>query len=95
MKIDESAVYVDQSNRRVYEIARPQGSPKYAVRDMTRLNLDIGLPGFAAVAVQRQPDTFVHIPRGDGTVALRCCATPRTTSPAGGGSRPRARSRTS
>jgi hypothetical protein len=69
VRIDKSGVYVNQSERRVYAIVPEKGGPSYDVNDLTRLNLDIGVPGFRWAAVQRQPDTVIHFPLGDGRSA--------------------------
>ena len=89
VRIDKSGVYVNQSERRVYAIVPEQGGPSYDVNDLTRLNLDIGVPGFRWAAVQRQPDTVIHFPLGDGA-ARRFFTIRRTTSSAGRGSRRKA-----
>lgn len=68
-RIDERAVYVDSANRRVYELIYDLALYNYKPGDLTRLNPDIGLPGFVDIEVQRQPDTRVHLIRGDGQVA--------------------------
>jgi hypothetical protein len=70
VKVDDKAIYVDKSGRRVYELAFSNDSGDYADRDLTRLNLDIGMQGFVDMAVQRQPDTRVHLVRGDGQAAV-------------------------
>lgn len=70
VKVDDKVIYVDKSGRRVYELAFSNSSGDYADRDLTRLNLDIGAQGFVDMAVQRQPDTRVHLVRSDGTVAV-------------------------
>lgn len=68
-KIDTNGVFVQRSNRRVYELAFDPNRADYSAFDLTRLNPDIGLTGFAGVAAQRQPDTIVHLVRADGIVA--------------------------
>lgn len=70
VRIDDKAIYVDKSGRRVYELAFSNDSGDYADRDLTRLNLDIGAHGFVDMAVQRQADTRVHLVRGDGQAAV-------------------------
>lgn len=69
VKIDTRGVFVQQSGRKVYELSFNPNTVDYATRDLTRLNFDIGIPGFVDLAVQRQPDTFVHLVRDDGIVA--------------------------
>jgi hypothetical protein len=68
-KIDQRGIFVQKSNRRVYGLQIDASKGDYVAKDLTRLNLDIGLEGFVDMAAQRQPDTVVHIPRGDGEVA--------------------------
>lgn len=70
VKIDTRGVYVQQSGRRVYELAFNSQALDYAARDLTRLNIDIGKPGFVAIDVQRQPDTNIHLVRTEGQVAV-------------------------
>ncbi len=69
-KIDTRGVFVQKSNRKVYELAFQAESGDYRPRDLTRLNLDIGVPGFLDIAVQRQPDTQLHMPLANGEVAV-------------------------
>lgn len=70
VKIDDNGVYVDKSGRRVYELAFDGSKGDYGDKDLTRLNLDIGAQGFVDIAVQRQPDTRIHLVRGDGLAAV-------------------------
>lgn len=70
VKLGTRGIFVENSGRRVYEIAYNVDTQDYDDRDLTRLNSDIGLEGFAAIAAQRQPDTRVHLVRGDGMVAV-------------------------
>jgi hypothetical protein len=70
VKIDTRGVFVQQSNRKVYELGFSAEIQDYAAHDLTRLNPDIGLSGFLDIAVQRQPDTQLHFVRGDGTIAV-------------------------
>jgi hypothetical protein len=69
VKIDTRGVFVQQSGRRVYELAFSAEALDYTAHDLTRLNPDIGVAGFTGVAVQRQPDTQLHFVRADGQVA--------------------------
>jgi hypothetical protein len=69
-KIDTRGVFVQKSNRKVYELAFDAAGSDYRPRDLTRLNPDIGVPGFFDVAVQRQPDTQLHMPLSNGEVAV-------------------------
>lgn len=69
VKIDTRGVFVQQSGRRVYELAFSGDAQDYVAHDLTRLNPDIGVVGFTGAAVQRQPDTQLHFVREDGQVA--------------------------
>jgi len=69
VKIDTRGVFIQQSNRRVFELGFDVNSQDYNAHDLTRLNPDIGSEGFVDLAVQRQPDTQLHFIRGDGQIA--------------------------
>ena len=69
VKIDKRGIFVQQSNRRVYELKMSAQEMDYTASDLTRLNLDIGKPGFVAIDVARQPDTAVSFVRTDGVLA--------------------------
>jgi hypothetical protein len=70
VRVDTAGLFVQRSDRRVYELAFNVDAQDYVARDMTRLNLDIGVPGFVDAAVQRQADTQVHFVLGSGEVAV-------------------------
>lgn len=73
LKIDKDGIFVQQSGRRVYELSWRSFNAEgldYAAHDLTRLNLDIGKPGFTDLAVARQPDTACYMPRTDGIGAV-------------------------
>lgn len=70
LKLDTRGVFVEKSNRRVYELRYDTYSQDYVARDLTHMNPDIGGgQGFVTTAVSRQPETVMHFPRGDGQVA--------------------------
>jgi hypothetical protein len=54
---------------RVYELAFAPQEADYGERDLTRLNTEIGIPGFVDVALARQTDRTLYLPRGDGMAA--------------------------
>jgi hypothetical protein len=60
---------VQQSGRRVYELAFTAQEMDYDDRDLTRLNLDIGTQGFVDIDKATQPDKMIFLPRGDGQCA--------------------------
>lgn len=67
--VDTKGIFVDRSGRRVYGILFTSERFDYKLLDLTRLNLDIGVPGFLDIAVQRQPDTHIRLPLADGRMA--------------------------
>ena len=67
--VDQRVVYIDQSGRKLYELIYDIRLYNYKPTDLTRLNPDIGLPGFVDMAVQRQPDTRINLVRTDGIIA--------------------------
>src|SRR5262249_20707207 len=62
-------IFVQQSGRRVYELAFANQEMDYDDRDLTRLNLDIGAQGFTDIDKATQPDKMIFLPRGDGQAA--------------------------
>jgi hypothetical protein len=69
VKVGKRGIFVQQSGRRVYELAFSAQEMDYDDKDLTRLNLDIGAQGFEDIAVQVQPDRQIWLPRGDGMAA--------------------------
>ena len=69
VKAGKRGIFVQQSGRKVYELAFNPQEFDYQDRDLTRLNLDIGKPGFVSIAMQTQPDKMLWLPRGDGQAA--------------------------
>jgi len=69
IKLGKRGIFVQQSGRRVYELAFNGAEFDYGDRDLTRLNLDIGRTGFTDIAHATQPDKMVWLPRGDGQCA--------------------------
>jgi len=69
-KVDTSAVFVDRSGSRVYEMVMDQYYLTFSAEDLTAICPEIGLPALLRIAVQRRPDTRLHFVRSDGTVAM-------------------------
>jgi hypothetical protein len=69
IKAGKRGIFVQQSGRRVYELAFSPQEMDYDDRDLTRLNLDIGKSGFADIDKTTQPDRMILLPRGDGQCA--------------------------
>lgn len=71
VKIDSSAIFVQRSGSRVYELSYDSGVYDYASTDMMTLCPEIGMPSITDIDSQRQPDTRIHCVRGDGKVAIQ------------------------
>lgn len=69
IKVGKRGIFVQVSGRKVYELAFNGQEMDYGDRDLTRLNLEIGLAGFTAIDKATQPDKMIWLPRGDGQVA--------------------------
>ena len=70
VKVDSRGIYVQKSGGNVYELAFGIQDNDYASTNLTVLNPNLGSPGFVHMAVQRQPDTRIHVIRSDGTAAV-------------------------
>lgn len=71
VKVDESIIFVDKSGTEVYEMSYSLERNNKKASELTIHIPEIGLTGFTKMAVQRKPDTRVHLMRADGTaVAL-------------------------
>jgi hypothetical protein len=68
VKIDKGGVFVGEGGR-IYAVQFNPQAMDYSTTDLTRLNADIFKAGFVDTGVQRQPDTQVWLPRGDGQAA--------------------------
>lgn len=69
LQLDQSGVFVQRSNRRVYIMQFSNQTFDYKTIDLTRLNFDIGIPGFKDLTIQRQLDTRMLFVRCDGQLA--------------------------
>lgn len=69
IKLGKRGIFVQQSGRKVYELAFNGQEMDYDDKDLTRLNLDIGKLGFVDIDRAIQPDHVVWLPRGDGMAA--------------------------
>jgi hypothetical protein len=70
IKLDKTGIFIQQTGRRVYQLAFNGNELDYAAHDLTRLNIDIGQPGFTDIAVARQVDTAIYLPRTEGQCAV-------------------------
>ena len=69
VKVDSRGIYIGRSQRRLYELAFSGQSQDYESHDLTAFVPNFGDSDFIRFAVQRQPDTRIHVVRDDGTVA--------------------------
>ncbi len=70
-KLDRTAIFINQSLRRVYKLEYDLYMYNMKATELSNLNPDIGgftnpPGGYVALAVQRNPDTIVHLVRADG-----------------------------
>ena len=70
VKVGASVLFVQRNGSRVYELSFDNISYNYVANDLTAIVPEIGDSSFTRIAVQRQPDTRIHIVRGDGKVAV-------------------------
>lgn len=77
IKIDNIAVFVTQSQRKVFQAIYDLYTYNYKAQEISNLNPDIGAPGSApnahtggyiGMAVQRNPDTVINLIRSDGQI---------------------------
>lgn len=74
LKIDDSGLFVQKSGTKLYRLDSSSDVSNYgeysAAINLNELAPEIGEPGIAVVAAQRQPDTRIHCVRSDGKVAI-------------------------
>lgn len=71
VKIDNRGVFAQRSGRRLFELVFSPETNEYEPRDLTFLAPDItGTAKVVGMAVQRQPDTRIHVWLDDGSVIL-------------------------
>ncbi len=66
VSVDEAAIYIPRSNRRIHAATLKPGRIEYTPDDLSALNPAIGLEGFKDLAVQRHLDTHIRAIRNDG-----------------------------
>lgn len=70
-KVDNRGVFAQRSGKRLFEIVFDADSYEYVPRDLTLLTPDLtGSAKVVGMAIQRQPDTRIHVWLNDGTVVL-------------------------
>ena len=70
IQLDTSGIFIEESGSRVYKLQFSPQAMDYTAVDLTRLNTDIAEPGFTDIAVQRQRDTHIWLPKTDGQAAV-------------------------
>jgi hypothetical protein len=66
VKVDSLGIFVQKSGSKLFELAFDSNVYDYGTNEVTMLVPEIGEPGIAHLAVQRQPDTRIHCVRSDG-----------------------------
>ena len=69
-EIDDECVFAQRSGTKLYETSYTDSKLDYASHDMTMIVPRLCASGIVHIAVQRQPETRVHVTLGDGTVAV-------------------------
>lgn len=70
LKIDLRGVFVNRSNRKLFELTYDGYRFRYASKELTILSPDIMAAGVVQMAVQRQLDTRLHFVMTDGTAVV-------------------------
>lgn len=65
-KVDRGAVFVQRAGRRLYELKFASETNDYTSEDISRLVPNAFSAGIVDMAVQRQPDTRIHLVLSDG-----------------------------
>ena len=68
VKIDNRAIYIDQSGRKIFEASYDLYTYNYKSVELSNLNPDIGFAGYVGMAIQRNPDTRIYLVRADGQI---------------------------
>jgi hypothetical protein len=70
VKVDDTAIIVERSGRRVHEVSYSFENGGASLSDLTLLAPEVCAAGIVAMAVQREPDTRLHCVLADGTVGV-------------------------
>lgn len=70
VKIDEAGFFVHRSGSRLLQIAPGDGPTGFVTRDLSVVHPEILSAGVVAIAVQRNPDTRIHLVLDDGTAVI-------------------------
>lgn len=70
VKIDRSAIFVQRSGKRAYDMSYSINAQDYTSTEITRFHPTVLDAGVKLIAVQRQPDTRIWFVLNDGTCAI-------------------------
>jgi len=70
IKIDRSAVFVQRSGKRAYDLSYTIDAQDYSSSEISRFHPTVLSAGVKLLAVQRQPDTRIWFVLNDGTCAM-------------------------
>lgn len=70
VKIDRSAMFVQRSGKRAYDLSYMTDAQDYSAQEITRFHPTVLSAGVKLIAVQRQPDTRIWFVLNDGTCAM-------------------------
>ncbi|MEO1136954.1 MAG: hypothetical protein AAFW68_10170, partial [Pseudomonadota bacterium] len=70
VKIDRSAVFVQRSGKRAYDLSYTIDAQDYSSSEISRFHPTVLDAGVKLIAVQRQPDTRIWFVLNDGTCAM-------------------------
>lgn len=70
VKIDRSAVFVQRSGKRAYDLSYTIDAQDYSSSEISRFHPTVLSAGVKLLAVQRQPDTRIWFVLNDGTCAM-------------------------
>lgn len=70
VKIDNTGLFADRSGTKLFQLTYNVDTYDYSASDLTMLCPELCDAGIARVAVQRRPDTRVHVVLDDGTAAV-------------------------
>jgi len=70
LKMDTKGLFVSKTGRKLFEIAYDVNAQDYQSHDLNQLHPNLNTTDIVHVAIQRQPDTRIHLIRSDGTAAV-------------------------
>lgn len=70
VKIDRSAIFVQRSGKRAYDLSYTIDAQDYSSSEISRFHPTVLSAGVKVMAVQRQPDTRIWFVLNDGTCAM-------------------------